>query len=281
MGGLTRLLLCTRGRITRGTFWTTTLLAGATFVVLFVFLEAALGRAATWVPYPPFAWVAIAQLVKRLHDRARSPWWLLVVLIPVLGPLWLFVDLALRGGTQGDNQYGDDPRLLRADYLGVELPATSAAPVVNDVTKLNPVPVLAIVRPCSIEEVQEAIARTSLPISVGGGHFSMGGQSASPGSLHLDMRAMNRILALSPVPRTIRVEAGVRWCDIQRFVDPHGLAVKIMQTTSACARSRGPRRTTPPPCGTGSSRTGASTRCIVISSGRSANQCLASGAANT
>ena len=28
----------------------------------------------------------------------------------------------------------------------------------------------------------------------------------------------------------IRVQAGVRWCDIQRFVDPHGLAVKIMQT---------------------------------------------------
>jgi hypothetical protein len=67
-------------------------------------------------------------------------------------------------------------------------------------------------------------------VSVGGGHFSMGGTTASPGSLHLDMRRMNQILAFSPVERTIRVQAGVRWCDIQRFVDPHGLAVKIMQT---------------------------------------------------
>src|SRR2546423_12820998 len=72
--------------------------------------------------------------------------------------------------------------------------------------------------------------RTNGPISVGGGHFSMGGQTASPGSLHLDMRAFNHVIAFSPVDKTIRVQAGIRWCDIQRFVDPHGLAVKIMQT---------------------------------------------------
>jgi FAD/FMN-containing dehydrogenase len=28
----------------------------------------------------------------------------------------------------------------------------------------------------------------------------------------------------------IRVEAGIRWCDIQHFIDGHGLSVKIMQT---------------------------------------------------
>jgi len=94
-------------------------------------------------------------------------------------------------------------------------------PIVNDVTRLNPVPVFAIARPTTIEEVQKALRETDLPISIGGGHFSMGGQTASPGSLHLDMRAMNRILAFSPVDGTVRVEAGVRWCDLQRFLDPH------------------------------------------------------------
>ncbi len=58
----------------------------------------------------------------------------------------------------------------------------------------------------------------------------MGGQTASPGSLHLDLREMNQVLNFDPQARTIRVQAGIRWCDIQRFVDPHGLAVKIMQT---------------------------------------------------
>jgi FAD/FMN-containing dehydrogenase/SAM-dependent methyltransferase len=102
--------------------------------------------------------------------------------------------------------------------------------IVNDVTALNPVRVMAIVAPTSVEDVQEALRRTSGPVSIGGGRFSMGGQTASPGSLHFDMRSMNRIVSFSPEQRTIRVQAGVRWCDIQKFVDPHGLSVKIMQT---------------------------------------------------
>ena len=106
----------------------------------------------------------------------------------------------------------------------------TAAHIVNDVTGLNPVPVWAIARPTSIAEVQDAVRRSNGPISVGGGHFSMGGQTASPNSLHLDMRQMNRVVLFAPMEKRIRVQAGMRWCDIQHFVDPHGLSVKIMQS---------------------------------------------------
>jgi hypothetical protein len=58
----------------------------------------------------------------------------------------------------------------------------------------------------------------------------MGGQTASSDSLHIDMRRLNRVLVFSPEERWIRVQAGIRWCDIQRFVDPHDLSIKIMQT---------------------------------------------------
>jgi FAD/FMN-containing dehydrogenase len=102
--------------------------------------------------------------------------------------------------------------------------------LVHEVTGLHSIPVWAVATPQSIADVRQAMLQTDVPISVGGGHFSMGGQTASPGSLHLDMRRMNRVLELRPAERTIRVEAGIRWCDIQKFVDPHGLAVKIMQT---------------------------------------------------
>jgi FAD/FMN-containing dehydrogenase/SAM-dependent methyltransferase len=101
---------------------------------------------------------------------------------------------------------------------------------VHEITGLHSIPVWGIVTPTSITEVQEALSRTEVPVSVGGGHFSMGGQTASPGSIHLDMRRLNRVLEFHPQLRTIRVEAGIRWCDIQKFIDPHGLAVKIMQT---------------------------------------------------
>ena len=102
--------------------------------------------------------------------------------------------------------------------------------IVNDVTGLNPVKVWAISKPRSVDEVVDAIRRTDGAVSVGGGHFSMGGQTASPGTLHLDMRELNQVVAFYPAEKVIRVQAGIRWCDIQRFVDPHGLAVKIMQT---------------------------------------------------
>jgi len=102
--------------------------------------------------------------------------------------------------------------------------------VVNDVTGLNPVEVWAVVTPRSVEEVQEAVRRASGPISIGGGRFSMGGHVASPGSLHLDMRALNRVVSFSPGEKLLRVQAGARWCDIQRFLEPHDLVVKIMQS---------------------------------------------------
>lgn len=102
--------------------------------------------------------------------------------------------------------------------------------LINDVTGLNPVPVWAISRPSDVENVIKALRRAEGPVSVGGGHFSMGGQTVSPGSLHMDMRSLNQIVSFSPVQKTIRVQAGIRWCDIQQFIDPHGLAVKIMQT---------------------------------------------------
>ncbi len=102
--------------------------------------------------------------------------------------------------------------------------------IVNDVSGLNPMPVWVVSTPTSIEDVQEAMRRTNVPISVGGGHFSMGGQTSSHGSLHLDMREMNKVLLFAPQDKIIRVQAGIRWCDIQKFIDPHDLSVKIMQT---------------------------------------------------
>jgi FAD/FMN-containing dehydrogenase len=107
---------------------------------------------------------------------------------------------------------------------------TTTPNLVNDVTGLNPVPVWAVVTPRSTQEVSDALKRSDGPVSIGGGRYSMGGQVASPMSLHLDMRQMNQVLAFSPADKTIRVQAGTRWRDIQRFIDPHGLSVKIMQT---------------------------------------------------
>lgn len=46
--------------------------------------------------------------VRRLHDRDKSGWWLLIGFIPLIGGIILIIWFA-KEGTSGDNQYGADP----------------------------------------------------------------------------------------------------------------------------------------------------------------------------
>jgi FAD/FMN-containing dehydrogenase len=105
-------------------------------------------------------------------------------------------------------------------------------PVVNDVTQLNPIPVAAVIAPTTVEEIVAAVRTHGGPISVGGGRYSMGGQTATTGALQIDMRRFNRVLAFDSVNKVITVQAGIRWRDIQERIDSANLSVKIMQTYS-------------------------------------------------
>jgi len=109
---------------------------------------------------------------------------------------------------------------------------TEANLIVNDVTKINPITVKEIVIPKTLQDIQNAIKNCPCHISTGGGRFSMGGQTASPDSLHIDMRSMNEVIKFSKDEKWIRVQAGIRWRDLQKFIDEHDLSIKIMQTYS-------------------------------------------------
>lgn len=52
---------------------------------------------------------AIAVGVRRLHDIGRSGWWLLIVFIPVIGPLIILV-MMLLNSQPGSNAYGPNPK---------------------------------------------------------------------------------------------------------------------------------------------------------------------------
>lgn len=107
-----------------------------------------------------------------------------------------------------------------------------ASVVVDDVTRINPVAVERIVKPTSVAEVRRLVRENPGPISIRGGGFSMGGQTRTENALLLDMRGMNRVLAFDPRAKTITVEAGITWREIQKTIDPAGLSVSIMQTYS-------------------------------------------------
>ncbi|MEZ3501229.1 DUF805 domain-containing protein [Pantoea sp. KPR_PJ] len=57
---------------------------------------------------------SVAVGVRRLHDLDRSGWWLLIMLIPLLGTLLLLIYFCLRG-TVGPNRFGPDP--LEVSFL--------------------------------------------------------------------------------------------------------------------------------------------------------------------
>lgn len=74
-------------------------------------------------------WINLAVYAKRLHDRNRSAWWLLLYVglpavldvkigtpghgvfhaVAILIGLWVFIDLWCLRGTRGSNRYGVDP----------------------------------------------------------------------------------------------------------------------------------------------------------------------------
>lgn len=56
---------------------------------------------------------SIAVSVRRLHDTNRSGWWLLIALVPFIGPLVVLIFMVL-DGTPGDNRFGPDPKALTA-----------------------------------------------------------------------------------------------------------------------------------------------------------------------
>jgi uncharacterized membrane protein YhaH (DUF805 family) len=113
-----RTLTSFRGRLPRSTFSAASALVVMAFLLLFSLVERA-GRAATLVLALAAWWALLALTVKRLHDRGKSPAWLLVALVPLLGPVWLAIELGFFPGTHGENRYGADPRAASLDYLEV------------------------------------------------------------------------------------------------------------------------------------------------------------------
>ncbi len=57
-----------------------------------------------------FIWPGLAIAVKRCHDRDKSGWWLLIGLIPLIGGIWLLIDIGFLDGTPGANKFGPSPK---------------------------------------------------------------------------------------------------------------------------------------------------------------------------
>ena len=103
---------------------------------------------------------------------------------------------------------------------------------VENVTRLYTVEVARIETPADTEAVVRALRDWPGKVAVGGGRFSMGGQIAIAGGLHLDMRRMKKVVWLHADQHRVRVQAGITWRDLQDVLDKHDLSVRTMQSYS-------------------------------------------------
>jgi uncharacterized membrane protein YhaH (DUF805 family) len=114
------LLFSFEGRIPRRVFWITNVLM--TIVLLAVEVTIALAAVSALrhdaqntislvlLPWQLLStWISLALLAKRWHDRDKSGLWALIVLVPIIGAIWTFVETGCLRGTVGPNQYGADP----------------------------------------------------------------------------------------------------------------------------------------------------------------------------
>ncbi|MFL5583186.1 MAG: FAD-binding protein [Gemmatimonadaceae bacterium] len=118
--------------------------------------------------------------------------------------------------------------LARSD--GVALAAPAEPTLVRDVTRLTAVRMGRVAAPRTVEELAAAVRGSTGPVSIGGGRYSMGGQTATPDGLQIDMRQLHGVVSIDTVARTVTVRAGTPWRELQEAIDPKGLAVQVMQT---------------------------------------------------
>ncbi len=103
------------GRARRKEYWMFILVNLIISVVLSIFEGLLGGPGFVGILYSLLVFIpSFAVAVRRLHDTERSGWWLLILLVPLIGAIVLLVFMLL-DGTPGDNDYGSDPKLA-ADH---------------------------------------------------------------------------------------------------------------------------------------------------------------------
>ena len=103
-----------QGRAPRAEYWWFALFLAIAYVVIMVlgiFAGSSDGSALAGILYGVFALgtllPTLAVSVRRLHDTDRSGWWLLIELVPLIGPILILVWFCTRG-TRGPNRFGNE-----------------------------------------------------------------------------------------------------------------------------------------------------------------------------
>ena len=88
----------TAGQLSRRTFWLRHLIAVPIGLFICISMATVMGPSWDVLPAGVLTLFLISTWGRRLHDRGLTAWLLLIVLVPVIGPLYLIWQCACRKG---------------------------------------------------------------------------------------------------------------------------------------------------------------------------------------
>ena len=92
------------GRTARLDYW----MFGLINILIMLVLEIASGSLIAGIYSLIVLIPSLAIFVRRLHDIDHSAWWILIILLPIIGFIVLFIFTLMRGSA-GDNRFGPNP----------------------------------------------------------------------------------------------------------------------------------------------------------------------------
>ena len=135
------MLFSFKGRLNRAPYWLALLATGMVGMGIVLPIAVFIGNgtramlALVVLIVAALIWISLAVAIKRLHDRDKSGWWLLLfyfapsilqavghindaatIILGVIAigiSIWAFVEIGCLRGTAGANSYGPDPLQLR------------------------------------------------------------------------------------------------------------------------------------------------------------------------
>jgi FAD/FMN-containing dehydrogenase len=122
--------------------------------------------------------------------------------------------------------------LLNVKPESPSLPFRQSGGFTNDASHLNKTAVYGIVKITNEDDIRNALKfarENNLKVTCAGQQHTMGGQTFSPGGLVLDLREFNRI-RLDKEHKTVNIQTGARWWQLQQLLDRESLSVKSMQS---------------------------------------------------
>ncbi len=98
--------------------------------------------------------------------------------------------------------------------------ASGSEKITDSFGQLSSTLVQQSIQPTQESEISQAVAGFNGKVSIGGARYSMGGQTALENSLHIDMRHYNKVTGFSLADKTITVQSGISWREVQEYIDP-------------------------------------------------------------